>query len=124
MTPKRVVDPTGRIQNRLGLWRQALNDLRSSDPTEIGTFTELDVDEPLRWMLDVDTERTEWGSLVLVEVTVSEPEIDTWAVDDVAPVAEPITVTLRQLMRIREEDVDDFEADTLLDGLPVEEPLP
>ena len=66
------------------------------------------------------------GSLVLVEVTVSEADAGFGPdfADEAAPRAEPITVTLRQLMRLREEDVEDFEADTLLDGLPAEEPLP
>ncbi|MHC5028867.1 MAG: type IV pilus modification PilV family protein [Planctomycetota bacterium] len=104
----------------------ALNDLRSTELTSIGTFEQPDVDSPPRWMLDVDTERTEWGSLVLVEVTVSEADAGFGPdfADEAAPRAEPITVTLRQLMRLREEDVEDFEADTLLDGLPAEEPLP
>jgi hypothetical protein len=71
------------------------------------------------WEIDVETSRTEFPGLSLVELTVSEitEEVDP---DGGAPAG--ISFTLRQLMALREIDTEVYETDELLEGLPEVEP--
>ena len=64
------------------------------------------------WTVDLTTERTEFTGLVLVELTVRE-ESDAHAADE-----EPVSVTLRQLMRLRDADAEEYELDEMLRDLP------
>ena len=131
----RSVERSNREQYALDLARSklaeleagliTLADLREGDIDSVGSI-ELDpvrtaaapyaaVDE---WRVDVQTSRSEFRGLSLVEVTISaeaaagsrreEPEI---------------SITLRQLMRLRADDADEYEADDLLDGFE-SQPLP
>lgn len=77
----------------------------------------LDPTEPL-WVYDVQTSRTEFTGLSLVELTVREEyESDFMPAD-----ATVISVTLRQLMPLREEEEEAYESDEMLEGLPEANP--
>jgi hypothetical protein len=100
-------------------------DLRDGRLDRVGSI-EL---EPLRlrrddtttppWTIDVQTGRTDYADLTLVEITVAEdvPGLPGM-IEPGAPT--PISVTLRQLIRLREDDPELFETDDLLEGLPEE----
>lgn len=62
------------------------------------------------WRMEVDTRRTEYANLTLVSVTVYPPPDSEFD--------EPAGVTLRQLVRLRDERVENFEQDDLIRGLP------
>ncbi len=68
-----------------------------------------------RWIVDVDTTRSEFTGLSLVELTVSE-ETEQFADED----AVVVSYTLRQLMQLREDEEEEYEADDLMRGLPTE----
>lgn len=70
-----------------------------------------------RWAFDAVTSRTEYRGLSLVELTVTEvpPEGEAES-DDTA------SFTLRQLMALREQDPEAYEADEMLEGLEGLEP--
>ncbi len=67
----------------------------------------------VRWSVQVSTQRTAYAGLSLVTLTVSESR----SAIDRAP-SPPIEVTLRQLVRLREETAEAYEQDELLRGLP------
>ena len=69
---------------------------------------------PRRWEIDVETHRTEFRGLSLIELTVSEIPTETGADDE----DEAIAFTLRQLVALREAEVEEYEVDELLEGLP------
>jgi len=66
------------------------------------------VDSRPAWIIEVSTERSEHANLTLVELTVREDRVG----EDAA------RYTLRQLIRLREEDAEAYEEDDLLEGLP------
>jgi hypothetical protein len=73
------------------------------------------------WEIDVETSRTEFRGLSLVELTVSE------MTDEAAPGGSregggEVSFTLRQLVALREDDTEAYETDELLEGLPEVEP--
>jgi len=88
----------------------------------IGTYEpdlEFDASNNSRyWEIDVQTYPSEFTGLNLVELTVTEV---TDAVYDDSNYA-PMSFTLRQLMQPREADVEAYQEDELLDGLPEIEP--
>jgi hypothetical protein len=101
----------------------SLEELRTGDVDEVGTVSLQDENEadstgPLsQWTFDIKTQRSEFRGLTLVQLTVSE-RTDS---GDVAPVNEsPISVSLRQLMPLRDPDAADYEVDDLIEGLPQE----
>jgi hypothetical protein len=62
-----------------------------------------------RWLVELRTQRTEHAGLSLVEITVRET----------AGGGSPASFTLRQLLRLREGETDEYEQDDLLRGLPM-----
>ncbi|HRP63118.1 MAG TPA: hypothetical protein PK400_07495 [Phycisphaerales bacterium] len=99
-----------------------LADLRGVGVREVGSHTVVDdalgfsgaVDLFAGWVCEVRTRRTEFAGLTLVELTVREERDDEDAV----------SFTLRQLMRLREIDPEEYEQDELLRGLPMGETQP
>lgn len=81
------------IQDLRGEWSGAVGSRAADDLEARGRVCEI----------DVDTSRTEYAGLSLVELTVREGEI---------------AFTLRQLVALREIDVEAYEPDDLLEGLP------
>jgi hypothetical protein len=74
----------------------------------------LDSREDPVWLVDVTTGRTEFTGLTLVELTIVEVD------DPDAPAADQVSVTLRQLMALRDGAAGAFEEDEMLRDLPVE----
>ena len=79
------------------------------------------------WIVIVETERTEFAGLTLVELTVREAEpfaggggapatLDGWGGAEDEPLIE---ATVRQLMRLREGRAESYEEDDILEGLPM-----
>lgn len=90
------------------------------------------------WIVEIETERTEFAGLTLVELTVREADagfgggmgsagaggaegMAGWGDEYAVSPDEPIEVTVRQLIRLREDEADEFEEDDLLEGLPMGE---
>ena len=67
------------------------------------------------WRIDIEMSLSEFRGLTLVELTVSEITFDE---DDAAG------FTLRQLLALRETEVEEYEPDDLLEGLPAPEETP
>lgn len=88
-------------------------DLRDNTIRSIGSIDTLGdedgraADRP-SWITEVATQRTEHANLTLVELTVRENRDG----------ADAARHTLRQLIRLREQDAEEYEADDLLEGLP------
>ncbi|MCH8822276.1 MAG: hypothetical protein IH984_02095 [Planctomycetes bacterium] len=100
-----------------------IRDLRSDWSGDIGSYkADADFDSlesSLRWTIEVQTSPTEFIGLSLVELTVSEleeqfPDQGRRAV---------ISFTLRQLLPLSQEDIEEYQVDEILEGLP-EEPSP
>jgi hypothetical protein len=68
------------------------------------------------WEIELNTERTEFTGLMLVELTVRE--VRDAEADDPSRV---ISCTLRQLVPVREQDDEGWEADDLMRDLPAPE---
>ena len=92
-----------------------IGDLRGEWSGAIGSIEpDDDLDgsgRPSRWSFEVNTTRTEFSGLSLVALTVSE---NTGPLAD----SEAFSVTLRQLMTLREIDPEMYESDELLEDLP------
>ena len=89
----------------------------------VGSVELLDVTSEARpsdvtWELTVNTERTEFTGLTLVEITVEEAIEDSIEEDGRA------SATLRQLVALRDEPDEVYEEDEILRGLPEEETQP
>lgn len=93
----------------------ALQDLRGQWDGGVGShqaevdFEQADVQQTA-WTLDVETSLTEFRGLTLVALTVAQ----AGTADDA------VSVTLRRLMTLRDTGVEEYEADDLLEGLPLE----
>jgi hypothetical protein len=90
------------IQDLRGEWRGNVGS-RSRDASALGQTA------APRWQLDVRTSPSPFRGLALVELTVSE---------DPAVAPDPVGFTLRQLMALREQDVEAYQADELSKGTP------
>jgi hypothetical protein len=94
-----------------------LTQLRGDVIESVGSFESMIEDDqaataaPPGWEFDVNTVRTEFTGLTLVELTVYPAGRDGAAA----------AVTLRQLVRLRGEDAEEYAQDPLLEGLDVEE---
>ena len=64
-----------------------------------------------RWELDVETEPTEFDGLSLVTITIREIPDDPEQLD-------VFSVSVHQLMALRDDDDAAYDEDDLLDGLP------
>jgi hypothetical protein len=125
----RRVDVRARTQQALdfGLAKLAeldaglitLTDLRGDDIDGIGSMDFADVDdmELPPWDIDIRTQRTTFGDLSLVQLTIREREPDAGWGDD----QRPIEVTVRELITLREGEVELYEVDELMDDLPLDE---
>jgi hypothetical protein len=69
------------------------------------------------WEFDVVTTRTEFSGLSLIELTVTEVPRDAGVES-----AGTASFTLRQLVALREQDPEAYEADEMLEGLEGIEP--
>ncbi len=100
-----------------------LADLRGQEVQSVGSIESFGSDRldpqahTTRWVLDVKTQRTQFTGLTLVELSITEVRDD-----DRTAGAAPTTVTIRQLMPLRDAEVDAYEQDDLLEGLPEVEP--
>ena len=97
-----------------------LQDLRGEWSGAIGSRSvddELALDRA-QWQFDVQTSRTEFQGLSLVELTVSELSETAGA----TRAGERVSFTLRQLVALRELDAEAYEVDDLLEGLPEAQP--
>ncbi len=107
---QRAVDLAMTRVSELELGLVSLADLRGMGRQERGEFDDLEASvEPLG--IRVRTERTQWDGLVLVELDVLDPE-------RIDPTGEDFVVhSVRTLVRLSEENFDDVEDDSMLDGL-------
>ncbi len=100
-----------------------LADLRGLEVESVGSIQSFGSDaldphtHTTRWVLSVKTQRTQFTGLTLVELSINEVRGD----DQPAGPA-PTTVTIRQLMALRDPEVEAYEQDDLLEGLPEVEP--
>lgn len=96
----------------------SVRDLRSQWSGDIGSYQpDADFDSlqsSLRWTIEVQTSPTEYTGLSLVELTVSELTLQTQEQGGRAV----INFTLRQLMSLSAEDIEGYQEDELLEGLP------
>jgi len=93
-----------------------INDLTNGVIETVGSLEMVDMSAPVgldtpqeEWLVEADTSRTEFSGLTLVELTVF------FGPEDDAP-----SVTLRRLVRLREQSVDEYEQDELIEDLPME----
>ena len=86
------------IQDLRGEWRGDVGS-RTRDATSLGDTA------PAHWQMDVRTVPSPYRGLALVELTVSEEP-------------DPVSFTLRQLMALRQPDVEQYQPDELSRGLP------
>lgn len=104
-------------------------DIRDGMPRELGSISDYGermtdrMDQGLPgWSTSIVTQRTEFAGLSLVEITVREdlPGSDRVSLRDGAQAGtdEPISVTVRQLVRLREEDPEAWEVDEMIEDLP------
>ncbi len=95
----------------------SVRDLNSQWSGDIGSYqTDADFDSlqsSLRWAIEVNTSPTEYTGLSLVEITVSELQEQAFEQGGSAFVS----YTLRQLMPLSDEDIEDYQADEILEGL-------
>ncbi len=95
-----------------------LGDLRGEWSGAVGSHEAADefdrLDHRPRWSFDVRTSRTVFAGLLLVELTVNEIPGEAGAAAD----SDGISYTLRQLVPLREVDVEAYQEDDLLRGLP------
>jgi hypothetical protein len=100
----------------------SVTDLRGTWSGAVGSHepaAELDSARAARtWAIDATTTRSEHPGLSLLELTVTEETEDLGA----AGVVNPISVTIRQLVALRELEPEAYEQDELLEGLPEAEP--
>ncbi|UCD76492.1 MAG: hypothetical protein JSV91_06120 [Phycisphaerales bacterium] len=97
-----------------------LADLRGEGREAVGSLAEAGFDESSlyeigarQWVFDVTTTRSEFTGLSLIELTVTEEPVDEFAGAE-----NPVSFTLRQLIRLREEAEEEYEMDDMLRGLP------
>ncbi len=104
-------------------------DIRDGLPRKLGSisdYSERITDRADRglpgWVTSIVTQRTEFPGLSLVEITVREdmPGSRSVALRDEAQAGAdgPISVTVRQLVRLREEDPEAWEVDEMIEDLP------
>ncbi len=125
-----VIDRSRREQFAVDLARSKMAELEAGlvnlrdlrDHEWIGDVGSLEADTDFDesstgpvWNIDIDTTRTEFDGLNLVEITVREVNVDRFADD-----AGMVSYTLRQLMPLREEDVEAYQQDELIQDLPEE----
>jgi hypothetical protein len=93
----------------------SIQDLRGPWGGNVGSRDASDLQERAapRWQLDVRTSPSQFRGLSLVELTVSE-------LPEAAP--DPVEFTLRQLIALREQDAEAYEADELSEGRPDDAP--
>ena len=102
-------DLRGIIDGRIGSLRDSPGTMSAnSDSGESGQ------PQPL-WRVEVHTERSRFPGLSLVELTVRETR-EQRELDDES--GEMISVTLRQLMPLREAAPEEYKQDELIEGLP------
>jgi hypothetical protein len=123
-----ALDRSGREQLAIDLARSklaeleagliALEDLRDGTVESVGSIEQFgDDDEGRRWLVDVETVRSDVPGLTVVEITVSEEPDDAFAFGDGAE-ARLVRFTLRQLVRLREQRVEEYVPDEMMRGLP------
>ncbi len=71
------------------------------------------------WEFDAVTTRTEYQGLSLIELTITEVPAAAGVESDDA-----VSFTLRQLVALREQDPEAYEADEMLEGLDLEPEVP
>jgi hypothetical protein len=98
-----------------------LAELREGEIGGIGSIEDLGLDEDASidanapiWIIDIVTERSEFRGLTLVELTVREEPLGFATTDD----DDLVSATIRQLVRLRGEDAEEYEMDELLQDLP------
>ncbi len=79
----------------------------------LGDDTDLEAAAPVSaWEIEVTTLPSEYRGLSLIELTVTEVQPGTGAVSD-----DGVRYTLRQLIALREQDVEDYQVDEMMEGL-------
>ncbi|MEM7227870.1 MAG: hypothetical protein AAF432_03555 [Planctomycetota bacterium] len=94
----------------------SLNDLRSDEVDAIGSmeFEDDPTVEPVPFNIDIQTQRSPYGNLSVVQLTVTEREPDGgWGAEQ-----RPVSVTVRELIALRDGEADEYEVDELLEDLP------
>jgi hypothetical protein len=64
------------------------------------------------WEIEITTTPSEYRGLSLIELTVAQVQTGTGAAGDDA-----VRYTLRQLIALREQDVEDYQLDEMMEGL-------
>ena len=91
----------------------SIQDLRGEWRGDVGSRTRdassLEDASAAHWQMDVRTVPSPYRGLALVELTVGE---------DPGSEPDPVSFTLRQLVALREQDVEQYQPDELARGLP------
>lgn len=121
---QQAVDLAASLMAELEAGRVSLADLREGLPRSLGSFENFEAlnEDPQtqnsRWEVEVRTQQTQWQGLSLVEITVAE-QTPAGAEDAALVVDRSVAShTLRQLVRLREDDPEAFEPDEIMDDLP------
>jgi len=116
-------DLAATLMAELRMGTLSLTELREGLPRDLGSiegFRER-IDQRvasggMSWSVDINTQRSEFPGLTLVELTVAATGESERRVDESG--TEMARFTLRELVRLRGEDAEEFQQDELLEGLP------
>jgi hypothetical protein len=103
---RRCWDVTASVASMLDAGLLGVGDLRGQTIPEVDGLP-LDDGAAIPLEMQATTERTQWGGIVLLTLTVSEAEESV----------NPIQATLRQLVLLREHRAEELKEDDLLEGL-------
>lgn len=121
---QQAADLAASLMAELQTGALSITELREGLPRQVGSFEGFreQVEQRMAsgaegWSVEINTQRSEYPGLTLVELTVSGG-MDGGA----AGSNEQSTTryTLRQLVRLRGADAEEFRTDELLEGLPTE----
>lgn len=120
---QQAVDLASSLLAELEAGQMSLLELRDGLPRQLGSnesFRE-QIDERIArggrgWAVEIATERSEYPGLTLVILTVFETQPGEPEGGDASDAA--VRCTLRQLMRLRDADVEEVQPDEMLEDLP------
>jgi len=103
---RRCMDVAASVTALLDAGLIGVGDLRGTQLPKVDSLP-LDEGAAIPLELEATTERTQWGGVVLLTLTVSEGD----------EAMQPVQATLRQLVLLREHRVEEVQEDDLLEGL-------
>jgi len=122
---QQAADLAATLMAELQIGNISLTELREGLPRDLGSiegFRELVdqrvADGGMGWSVDMNTQRSEFPGLTLVELTVTATVERAIGADE--PGSNTARFTLRELVRLRGADAEAFQQDELLEDLPAQ----